>query len=61
MGVRKSGGRLWRAAVGVAIMLLLLLLLVVTGGGGDWGIGLAVGALLVVLVVRAIGVFSSVG
>ena len=30
VGVRKSAGRLWRAAVGVAIMLLLLV--VVTGG-----------------------------
>lgn len=57
VGVRKSGGRLWRLAVGVVVMLLVLVLVLVLvvgmGVGWDLGNGSAV--------VRAVGVFSSVG
>jgi hypothetical protein len=52
VGVRKSGGRLWRLAVGVVVMLLVVVVGTATGGG--LGNGSAV-------VARAVGVLSSVG
>jgi hypothetical protein len=36
VGVRKSGGRLWRLAVGVVVMLLVLVLVLVLIWDGCW-------------------------